>query len=119
MRKEISAEEAKGCVLRDIVFQPDGGRALLVFNGGVFTTLAAYCDHDGDVAITESDLGDPTDFGDDELIRARIATRAELDAIRQAKRTREHETSVQQERMTYERLSRKYGDQKGGSDDQG
>lgn len=114
MKTEVKLADALGSELVAVEFSSVSvGQCVLVFGNGTFTTLGVDLYSEGFCKIAEDELSWDV-FGDDNLIRAGVASAVEIKE-RRAERDRKSEADrkLAQDRYDkseYERLKQKFGD---------
>lgn len=108
MKKEITDKEAIGRTITGFVYSYTSGRMIITFNGDTFTTFGIKRGYEsGDEEIISEKL-DLFDFGDDELVKADILSKDELEE-KLTKRDRQWKQQREaQEFVEYKRLKAKW-----------
>ena len=106
MKTEITAKEAIGKTITDIIYSSPAGQMIICFDDS-FSAFGVERGYEGEVDIINKKV-DLFDFGDAELIKARILTKTELEEGRAEKRVAWQRTRDTQDYLEYKRLKSKF-----------
>lgn len=113
MQTEIELKDAVGKVLKDVLFASN--QAVITFTDDTFTTLGVGLGYEPGEETIRPDTLELFDFGDDLLANAGIATKEELNDLREERRKKAAEhwrvTQEEREREEFERLKKKFGNE--------
>lgn len=107
MMKELSLEQCQGLKFLGYACSWTSGQAVLVFEGEVFAVLEARSDYDECLSVEEGKLK-LREFGDDQLVKAGLISREEIEAQSKARRERFRAMQELQDYKEYKCLKRKF-----------